>query len=221
MDVEFWTTQGGAPEGRVAPKGGSPKWGPEGWGPMGGGPKISHFFPFSATIFFLLSSLEVLPWNHGSRPNLAKPDLAILIWPNWPIFVDRILAKPHLANFVSGGGPEGRGPGGVGARTQKKWGPEGWGPGRVGAGRVGGPEGGGPKISRFFFFLSLLPEISLSSRSGGLLVEFWWCLKRRDAQMCTFGLSGCRRGVELWPLFKAMHGPQNAGWCHSVKPRRA
>ena len=30
------------------------------------------------------------------------------------------------------------------------------------------------------------------SLSGGLLVEFWWCLKRRDTQMCTFGLSGCR-----------------------------
>ena len=50
------------------------------------------------------------------------------------------------------------------------------------------PEGwGGPKISRFF--CSLPPEIFiLSSLSGGFLVEFWWCLKRRDAQICTFGV---------------------------------
>ena len=26
--------------------------------------------------------------------------------------------------------------------------------------------------------------------SGGLLVEFWWCLKRRDTHMCTFGPLG-------------------------------
>ena len=29
------------------------------------------------------------------------------------------------------------------------------------------------------------------SLSGGLFVEFWWCLKRR-CQLCTFGLTGCR-----------------------------
>ena len=33
--------------------------------------------------------------------------------------------------------------------------------------------------SFLFFFPSLLV----------FLVEFWWCLKRRDAQMCTLGLS--------------------------------
>ena len=58
--------------------------------------------------------------------------------------------------------------------------PEGWGPRRV----------GGPKF-RAFFSLSAA-KLVLSSLSGGLLVEFWWCLKRRGAQMCTFGLSGCR-----------------------------
>ena len=36
--------------------------------------------------------------------------------------------------------------------------------------------------SIFALFLSL---------SGGLLVEFWWCLKRR-CQLCTFGLTCCR-----------------------------
>ena len=91
-------------------------------------------------------------------------------------------------------GPEGWGPEG--------WGPEGWGPNpeKVGARRVGaksgsrkgggskggGPKGGGPNISRFFF--PLPPQNSFfSSLSGGLLVDFWWCLKRRGTQMCTFG----------------------------------
>ena len=35
-------------------------------------------------------------------------------------------------------------------------------------------------------------NFALFSLSGGRLVEFWWCLKRRDPQMCTFGLPGCR-----------------------------
>ena len=42
-----------------------------------------------------------------------------------------------------------------------------------------------PKIS--LFFPPLPPQNSFfSSLSGGLLVEFWWCSKRRGAQMCTF-----------------------------------
>ena len=82
----------------------------------------------------------------------------------------------------------------VGAQTQKKWGPrrvgtpKGGGP-KVGAPKGGGPEGGGPKISRFFF-PSPAAKFVLSSLSGCLLVEFWWCLKRRDAQMCAFGVLG-------------------------------
>ena len=57
---------------------------------------------------------------------------------------------------------------------------------------AGPPSAGPPKISLFFFpspapicafFFSL-------SLSGGPLVEFWWCLKRRDPQMCTFGVLG-------------------------------
>ena len=80
-------------------------------------------------------------------------------------------------------GPEGWGPRRVGAQTQKKWGPEGWGP------EGWSPEGWRPKISRFFF--PLPPQnLFFSSLSGGLLVEFWWCLKRRGAQMCTFGVLG-------------------------------
>ena len=77
-------------------------------------------------------------------------------------------------------------------------GPKGWGPEGVGARR-----GGGPKISRFFF--SLPPEISFFCLSlGGLLVEFWWCLKRRDAQMCAFGV--------LWLSCEAPAGA-SAGVC--------
>ena len=39
------------------------------------------------------------------------------------------------------------------------------------------------------FFSTLPPQNScFSSLSGGLFVEFWWCLKRRGAQMCTFGV---------------------------------
>ena len=61
-----------------------------------------------------------------------------------------------------------------------------------------------PKISLFFslwgvfpcFFLSGGLSVSFFSLSGGLLVEFWWCLKRRDTQICTF----CR--LKPWRLCK-------------------
>ena len=42
----------------------------------------------------------------------------------------------------------------------------------------------------FTLFYPLPPQNSfLSSLSGCLLVEFWWCLKCRGPEMCTFGLS--------------------------------
>ena len=54
-----------------------------------------------------------------------------------------------------------------------------------------GPEGGRPKISRLFFPLPLPFSLFFSlSLSEGLLVEFWWCLKRRDPHMCPFGVLG-------------------------------
>ena len=65
-------------------------------------------------------------------------------------------------------------------------GPQGW-----------GTEGWGPKfravfsLSRTIFFLSSL---------GGLLVEFWWCLKRQVPQMCTFGVLGLSCSVGLVAL---------------------
>ena len=48
---------------------------------------------------------------------------------------------------------------------------------------------GPPKISPFF--PSPAPFSLFFSLSGGFLVEFWWCLKRR-CQLCTFGLTCCR-----------------------------
>ena len=88
--------------------------------------------------------------------------------------------------------------------TQIKWGPEGcgpeeWGPqprksgvrrvgAKSGAGRVGVRRVGSPKFRAFF--PSPVQNSFFSSLSGGLLVEFRWCLKRRGAQMCTFGVLG-------------------------------
>ena len=79
----------------------------------------------------------------------------------------------------AGWGPAGWDPAGWGPEG---WRPEGWGEG-WGARRVGGP-----KFRAFFFhsghnFLSFFPL-------RGPLVEFWWCLKRRDPLMCTFGVLG-------------------------------
>ena len=75
------------------------------------------------------------------------------------------------------------------------------GPNKVGGPKGGGPTGGGPKgggpegwgaegwgARNFALFFHLPPKnSSFSSLSGGL-VEFQWCLKRRGAQMCTFGV---------------------------------
>ena len=52
-----------------------------------------------------------------------------------------------------------------------------------------GPRSAGPpKISRFFSLSR--PHFRSFSLSGGLLVEIWWCLKRLDPQMWTFGVLG-------------------------------
>ena len=63
-----------------------------------------------------------------------------------------------------------------------------------------GTEGWEPKIS--FFPLrhkirSFLPSL------GGPFVESWWCLKRRGAQMCTFGV--------LWLSCEAPAAPKPPG----------
>ena len=93
----------------------------------------------------------------------------------------------------------------------RRGGPEGWAPkGRAPKG--GAPKGGRPKISRFFFLLlhpfSFFFSLRVSSRvffprSGGLLVEFWWCFGRSGLQMYLFSPSGC--------LVEAPGGLQAAG----------
>ena len=67
---------------------------------------------------------------------------------------------------------------------------------------MGAPRGGGPNPEKLgrrvgaqnfaLFFLSPTGKFILSSLSGGFLVEFWWCLKRRDAQCARLEFSGCR-----------------------------
>ena len=60
----------------------------------------------------------------------------------------------------------------------------------MGGGSKGGaPKGGDPKF-RAFFSLFHRKIRSFSSLSGGLYVEFWWCLKRQGPEMCTFGVLG-------------------------------
>ena len=103
-----------------------------------------------------------------------------------------------------GGGPEGWGPKPRKSGGPEGWGPEGWGP--EGWGPEGwGPEGCGPNISRFFF-PSPATKFVLFFPLWGLLVEFWWCLKRRGAQMCTFGV--------LWLSCASPGGPEAAGVSH-------
>ena len=163
---------------------------------------------------------------HWSRPNLAKPDLAISIWPH--------LAKPNLANNVwpkktgriwpflylvgarrggarRGGAQKGGAPKGGAPNLEKvaprRLGPEGW-----------GPEGWeSPKFSAFFFSLSRHQKISLFlCLSGCLLVEFGWCLKHRGPEMCTFGVLGlscASLGGPVWWAAGVSHDSPGAQTC--------
>ena len=108
----------------------------------------------------------------GLAPELWRPEW----WEGWGPegWGHRRVGAPK------GGAPKGGGPEGWEPKPAKSGGPEGWGP------EGWAPEGWvDPKFSVFqcpaTFFLPSL---------GGLLVEFWWCLKRRDPQMCTFGVLG-------------------------------
>ena len=63
------------------------------------------------------------------------------------------------------------------------------------------PSPGLPKISLFFF--------TLPPQKGGPFVEFWWCLKRWGAQMCTFGV--------LWLSCEAPAAPKPPGFHTTAK----
>ena len=66
----------------------------------------------------------------------------------------------------------------------------------VGRSGGGGPKGWGPEGRTHNFARNfILPSL------GGLIVDFWWCLKRRGAQMCAFGfllLCEARRPQNRW-----------------------
>ena len=77
-------------------------------------------------------------------------------------------AKPRKSGAQKGGSREGCGPEG--------WGPEGW-------------DESAPNFALFFPSPATMFALFVLSL-GVLLVEFWWCLKRRGPQMCTFGVLG-------------------------------
>ena len=141
------------------------------------------------------------------------PKLTDRIWPTlfgriWPIFVDRIWPDRIWPIFCFGGPPRGGGP--------KSGGPKGWGPLGVGAPKGWGPEprkSGARRVGarNFALFFSLSPtgKFILSSLSGGFLVEFWWCLKRRDAQMCAFGVLWLSCGTPAAPPDRAAGVPHD------------
>ena len=75
----------------------------------------------------------------------------------------------------------------------------------------------GPKFRAFFSLLP--PQFSFFLLSlGGPFVEFWWCLKRRGPEMCTFGVLGpsCEapapeRAHKIVPAFKKHHQNSTKG----------
>ena len=146
-----------------------------------------YHFPFPCAPAYVAANLICLAPSrsvcHGGRDRIG-PDRI------WPFFLLGGVVGCSLWGCCGGAGWV---LGGSGGGRVGRW-AEGWGPkprtsGAIKGGgpqRGGGPKGGGPKFRAFFF--SLPSEISLFLLSGGLLVKFWWCLKRRGAQMCTFGV---------------------------------
>ena len=101
-------------------------------------------------------------FGHPFWPTLAKPTLAQI---GVSIFWGLRRVGPPKGGAAEGWGVEG-------------WGVEGW-----------GPEGWGGQNFALFLPFSIAVSLSLCL-CGCLLVEFWWCLKRRSPQMCTFGVLG-------------------------------
>ena len=95
----------------------------------------------------------------------------------------------------------------------RRWGAQ---PRKSGGSKGGGSKGGGPEILRFFF--PVRSQFSFfSSLSGGLLVKFWWCLKRRSPEMCTFGVLGL--SCETRTKLSHPKGLAKLGWPKSDWPK--
>ena len=129
------------------------------------------------------------------RPTLANPVLAIMIWPIW---ANPILANPFWAILVLARANFGQNqfwPIQFWIWCVSWWGPERW-----------GPEGGGGRGAKFrAFFPSPAAKFVIFSLSGCLLVEFWWCLKRRGGQMCTLGVLGLSCETRAAPRSRPKH----------------
>ena len=136
----------------------------------------------------------------------------------WPILVFIPVFQPEGRN-PQGCGPEGWAPKGGGA--PKGGAPKGGAP-KGGAPKGGAPKGGAPKggprrvghrrvgprrvgAQNFALFLPFPATVSFFlCLSGCLLVEFWWCLKCRGPEMCTFGVLGlscASPGGPVWCSF--------------------
>ena len=91
---------------------------------------------------------------------------------NFGQFLDSEFWDDKVWTQKSGGGPKGGGPK----------------PRKSGAPKGGAPKGGAQNFA--LFFPSSATMFFLLSLSWGPCVEFWWCLKRRGPEMCTFGVLG-------------------------------
>ena len=123
-----------------------------------------------------------MPWEEAER---TEKRVCVSLGRLWPTLAKPCVAKTKFGNQLL---PEPSLP----SLAKTKFGQKNIGQSIFGTGvcHGGTPKGGGPKISRFFP-LSRTPIFALFclSLSGCLLVDFW-CLKRRDPQMCTFGVPG-------------------------------
>ena len=95
----------------------------------------------------------------------------------------------------------------------------GW--GKVGVPRVGprrvGPRRVGAQNFAFFFPCPAAKFVLFFPLWGGLLVEFWWCLKHRGAQMCTLGVLGLSCASPGGPVWWGRRGSHTT----AREPRRA
>ena len=80
------------------------------------------------------------------------------------------------------------------------------------------PKGGVPKNFVLFFSLACHCFSFILPLSGGLLVEFWWFLKRQGPQMCTFGVFGLSCETKATP--ESRRGSKNTTEIPRKKPKR-